>query len=473
MKPFMDDQSFLLTTATAERLYHDVAAELPIVDYHCHISPAEVWEDRRYENLTQVWLGGDHYKWRLMRANGVDERFITGDASDREKFQEWAETLERCIGNPVYQWAHLELKRYFGYDKPLTGASAQEVWNLAKERLAEPDMSCRGLIERSGVKLLCTTDDPADDLRYHQLLAADPSFSVKVLPACRPDGALRIERSGEFGAYVARVSAASGRTIGSFADFTAALHDRYDFFDQMGCRTADHAFESVDWTEADPAEVERVFAAGLAGEPLSGHEVLQYQSAFMAWASREYAERGWVMQLHFGCRRDNNRPMFERLGPDTGYDCIDAPTSTSGLARFLGALQQAGTLPKTVLYSLNPNDNVLIDTVMACFQEAPCAGKLQNGSAWWFNDSETGMRAQMTALAEEGVLGNFIGMLTDSRSFLSYPRHEYFRRVLCSLIGEQVEAGAYPDDPEALARLVRDISYNNAVRYFGFPLKEA
>ena len=473
MKQFMDDKDFLLSTPTGEALFHDFAENMPIIDYHCHISPQEIWEDKRFETITEVWLGGDHYKWRLMRANGVEERYITGDADPREKFQKWAETLGRCVGNPVFEWSHLELKRFFGYEGVLNGNTAQEVWDLANAKLATPEFSCRELIKRSNVRMICTTDDPADSFEWHQKIAADDSFDVKVVPAMRPDAALRIERGQEFADYMKKLSAVAELPVTNYAELKAAIAKRYDYVATLGCVASDHALDYVMYVPATEEEVEAIFAKGLAAEPLTEHEVLQYKTAFMQFVAGEYVRLGWAMQLHFGCKRDNNKPMFAKLGPDTGYDCISNYTPADQLADFLGSIQQTTGLPKTILYSLNPSDNWMIDTVMACFQEAPVAGKIQNGSAWWFNDNEVGMRDQITALANEGVLGNFVGMLTDSRSFLSYPRHEYFRRVLCGVIGEWVEAGKYPYDRELLGTIVADISYNNANRYFGFGLEEA
>jgi glucuronate isomerase len=471
MKNFMDDKDFLLSTPTGEQLFHDYAENMPILDYHCHISPKEIWEDKSFSSITEVWLGGDHYKWRLMRANGVDERYVTGDAPAREKFQKWAETLSRCVGNPVFEWSHLELKRFFGYEGVLNGDTAEEVWQLANRKLATPEFSCRNLIRRSNVRLICTTDDPADSLEWHKKIAADDSFDVQVIPAMRPDKALGIEKEG-FGAYVKKLSEVAGMEINSFNDFERALSKRFDFFNEMGCRASDHALDYVVDVPATDDELEQIFQARVAGKQVSAEDILKYKTAFMKFAAAEYVRLGWAMQIHFGCKRDNNQTMFAKLGPDTGYDCIRNGQKAADLADFLNDVNETSGLPKTILYSLDPNDTTMIDTVMQCFQEAPCAGKLQNGSAWWFNDCETGMRAQMTALANEGVLGNFIGMLTDSRSFLSYPRHEYFRRVLCGLLGEWVEQGKYPNDPKMLAKLVRDISYNNAVRYFGFDLDE-
>ena len=473
MKNFMDDKDFLLSTATGEKLFHDYAENMPIVDYHCHISPQEIFENKSFKSITEVWLGGDHYKWRLMRANGVDERYITGDAPDREKFQKWAETLGRCVGNPVFEWSHLELKRFFGYEGVLNGQTAQEVWDLANAKLAEASFTCRNLIKQSNVRMICTTDDPADSFEWHKKIAEDASFDVKVVPAMRPDAALRIERGQEFADYMKKLSDVAELPVTTFEELKAAIAKRYDVAASLGCVASDHALDYVMYAPASEAKVEAIFQKGLAAEHLSEQEVLQYKTAFMQFVAGEYVRLGWAMQLHFGCKRDNNKPMFAKLGPDTGYDCISNYTPADQLADFLGSIQEKTGLPKTILYSLNPVDNTMIDTVMACFQEAPVAGKMQNGSAWWFNDNECGMREQMTALANEGVLGNFVGMLTDSRSFLSYPRHEYFRRVLCGLIGEWVEQGKYPNDEALLSQIVKDISYNNAVRYFDMPLELA
>ena len=468
MKQFMD-KDFLLSTPTAQHLFHDYADQMPIVDYHCHINPKEIAEDRKFENITQVWLGGDHYKWRFMRSCGVDERFITGDASDKEKFLKWAEVLGKAIGNPLFHWSHLELQKYFGYHGVLNKNTAEEVWELCNKRLSQPDMTVRNIIKQSNVTLICTTDDPVDSLEWHKKIAEDASFDVKVLPAWRPDKAMNIEKP-TYLEYLDQLSAVSGIKVVSFADLCKALSNRMDFFASMGCCVSDHALEYVMYAPASAEEIESIFAKRLAGNDVTKEEELKFKTAFMVNVGKEYTKRNWVMQLHYGCKRDNNRAMFAKLGPDTGYDCISNYTPSDQLADFLNSIQETCGLPKTILYSLNPIDNTMIDTVMGCFQEAPTAGKIQNGSAWWFNDNEVGMREQLTALANEGVLGNFVGMLTDSRSFLSYPRHEYFRRVLCSVIGEWVEQGKYPADMELLGSIVRDISYNNAVRYFGFDL---
>ena len=469
MKKFMDED-FLLSTQTAQKLYHEHAEKTPILDYHCHINPEEIAKDRQFENITQVWLGGDHYKWRQMRSNGVDEKYITGDAPDREKFQKWAETLEKAIGNPLYHWSHLELKRYFGYDGCLNGETAEEVWNLCNEKLKTPEMSVRNLIRQSGVTLLCTTDDPADSLEGHKVIAEDDSFEVQVLPAWRPDKAMNIEKP-DYADYLKKLGTAAETEIHTFADLKAALKKRMAFFDSMGCRASDHALEYVMYAPASDEEVETIFAKRLGGEMLTKAEELKFKTAFMLFIGKEYARLGWAMQLHYGCKRDNNVFRYEQLGPDTGYDCIDNYAPSGQMADFLNALNASDELPKTIIYSLNPNDNAAIGTILGCFQDSGAIGKIQQGSAWWFNDHKTGMIEQMTSLANLGLLGNFIGMLTDSRSFLSYTRHEYFRRILCELIGGWVENGEYPADMKVLGKMVEDISYNNAVRYFGFDLE--
>ena len=468
MKQFMD-KDFLLSTPTAQELYHDFAAKVPVLDYHCHINPQEIAENRKFENITQVWLGGDHYKWRQMRSNGVEERYITGDAPDREKFQKWAETLEKAIGNPLFHWSHLELQRYFGYTGVLNRDTAEEVWNLCNEKLQEPSMSARNLILQSNVTLICTTDDPADDLKWHKILAEDDSFPVQVLPAWRPDKAMNLEKP-DYGQYLETLASAADMDIQSFEDLKAALKSRMTFFNEMGCRASDHGLEFVMYVPATDEEIEAIFQKRLNDEPVTREEELKFKTAFMLFVAAKYAEMGWAMQLHYGCKRDNNTGMFAKLGPDTGYDCINNYAPSGQIADYLNALDQKGNLPKTVLYSLNPNDDEAIGTIVGCFQNSDAVGKIQQGSAWWFNDHKTGMTKQMTSLANLGLLGNFIGMLTDSRSFLSYPRHEYFRRILCELIGNWVENGEYPKDMKMLERIVKGISYNNAVRYFGFEL---
>ncbi|MGI5883507.1 MAG: glucuronate isomerase [Candidatus Spyradocola sp.] len=462
------DEDFLLKTPAARILYHDYAADMPILDYHCHLSPQEIYENRSFSNIAQVWLGGDHYKWRLLRAGGVEEAYITGNASDREKFQKYAEVLSRSIGNPLYHWSHLELKRYFGFDGVLGPDTAQEVWDLCEEKLQGEDMRARALIEKSNVKLVCTTDDPADDLKFHRLLADDASFSVRVLPAWRPDKAVAIEKP-DFAAYIARLGQAAGREISSFADLMDALRARMDFFHENGCRLSDHGLLRMVYHPLPEAEVEAAFAARLRGETLSPTQEDGYKTALLLFLGREYARRDWAMQLHYGVKRDNNRAMYEAIGPDTGFDAIENVTPSAALADFLDALERTDELPRTLVYSLNPSDDDAIDAILGCFQKGPTVSKMQHGSAWWFNDQKQGMEKQLTSLANKGYLAGFVGMLTDSRSFLSYPRHEYFRRVLCNLLGSWIEEGEYPADLALWGSVVQDISYNNAAAYFHFP----
>lgn len=462
MKKFMD-QDFLLSTDTAKHLFHDYARSLPIIDYHCHLSPREIAEDVHFENITQVWLGGDHYKWRQMRSNGVEEKYITGDASDREKFQKWAETLEMAIGNPLYHWSHLELQRYFGYEGVLNGDTAEEVWNICNEKIK--GMSARQLIQDSHVEMLATTDDPIDDLHWHKQIADAPAFDVKVLPAWRPDKAVAIEKA-DFTAYVQKLAAAAGMEIHCLADLKQALKKRMEFFHEAGCRISDHGLEYVMYAPATEKEAEAVFAKKLRGEELSRPEMDQYKMNLLIFLGKEYYRLNWVMQLHYGVKRDNDKKRFEELGPDTGFDSISTSAPSGELADFLNELAYTKELPKTIIYSLNPIDNAAIGTMIGCFQNADAVGKIQQGSAWWFNDNKTGMMEQMTSLANLGLLGNFVGMLTDSRSFLSYTRHEYFRRIVCELIGSWVENGEYPADEKSLKKIVEGISYYNAKRYF-------
>ncbi len=466
MKKFMDED-FLLSTETAKKLYHEYAEVMPIIDYHCHISPKEIYEDRKFENITQVWLGGDHYKWRQMRSNGVEERYITGDATDREKFQKWAETLEMAIGNPLYHWSHLELKRYFGYEGYLNGDTAEEVWQLCNEKLK--NMSARSFIKDSDVKLLCTTDDPIDSLEWHKKIADDDTFDVKVLPAWRPDKAMYIEKA-DYVEYIHKLSKASGIKINSFSALMDALRNRLDFFASMGCNVSDHGMSYVMYEPASDVEIEDIFAKRMLGKMPDEVSEAKFKTAFMHAMGKEYHKRNWVMQLHYGVKRDNSRRVFKALGPDAGIDCISNYTPSSELADFLNILDETNELPKTIIYSLNPIDNAAIGTIIGCFQDSSAVGKIQQGSAWWFNDHKMGMQEQMKSLASLGLLGNFIGMLTDSRSFLSYTRHEYFRRIMCELIGEWVENGEYPADYKVLEKIVKGISYNNTVRYFDFEI---
>lgn len=468
MKQFMD-KDFLLSTETAKKLYHEHAAAVPVLDYHCHINPAEIANNRKFDNIAQVWLGGDHYKWRQMRSNGVEERYITGDASDREKFQKWAETLERAIGNPLYHWSHLELQRYFGYTGALNTETAEEVWNLCNAKLQEDSMSVRNIIKQSGVTLICTTDDPIDSLEWHQQIAADDTFDVQVLPAWRPDKAMNIEKV-DYVSYLSKLSKVSGVKVSTFATLKEALQKRLAYFAANGCCVSDHALEYVMYTPASDEEIDAIFVKRMQGGEITRDEELKFKTAFMVFVGKEYHKLDWAMQLHYGCKRDNNTFRFNQLGPDTGYDCIDNYAPSSQMADFLNALNATDQMPRTIIYSLNPNDNAAIGTIIGCFQDAGVAGKIQQGSAWWFNDHKTGMTEQMVSLANLGLLGNFIGMLTDSRSYLSYTRHEYFRRILCELVGNWVENGEYPNDEKVLGKMIENISYYNAVKYFGFNL---
>lgn len=467
MKQFMD-KDFLLSTEAAQQLYHDYAENTPILDYHCHINPREIAEDRKFENITQVWLGGDHYKWRQMRSNGVEEKYITGDATDREKFQKWAETMPKLIGNPLYHWSHLELQRYFGYTGHLNGDTAEEVWNLCNEQL-QNKWSARKFITESNVTLICTTDDPVDTLEWHEMIAKDETFGVQVLPAWRPDKAMNIEKP-DFAAYAAKLSEASGVEVKDFDSMKEAIKVRMAYFAERGCSVSDHGLEYVMYYPATEDELNAILAKRLGGETLTKEEECKYKTGFMLFVGREYSRMNWVMQLHYGCKRDNNAYMYEQLGPDTGFDCINNYAPSAQMADYLNALSATDEVPKTIIYSLNPVDDAAIGTLIGCFQNSSAAGKLQQGSAWWFNDHKTGMTNQMISLANLGCLGNFVGMLTDSRSFLSYTRHEYFRRIMCQLIGGWVDNGEYPNDQKALKEIVEGISYYNAVKYFGFNL---
>jgi glucuronate isomerase len=464
MKAFMD-QNYLLTTETAQHLYHDYAANLPIIDYHCHLDPREIYEDRHFDNITQIWLGGDHYKWRLMRCFGIDEKYITGDATDREKFQKWAETLSLAIGNPLYSWSHLELKKYFGFDGYLTPENAEEVWNFCNLKLQSPEFSARNLIMRSGVEVVCTTDDPADDLEWHRKIAAETNFSVKVLPSFRPDKALGIEKP-DYLSYLKRL-----RTPATFELLVDKLIERLDYFVNLGCIVTDHGMAYVPFAHAPEEEIEAIYRKRLAGESLTAVEEEQFKTALLVRLGRAYKERDLVMQLHFGVIRDLSKRVYQKLGPDAGIDAIGDAAPITKLAAFLNKLDETFELPKTIVYSLNPNDNTAIETVIGAFQTGEARGKLQHGAAWWFNDHKYGIQAHLESLASEGHLATFIGMLTDSRSFLSYARHEYFRRILCEQIGSWVENGEYPNDERLLQTIVRGICYDNAKRYFRFSEK--
>lgn len=465
MKEFMGED-FLLDTETARILFREGAQDTPIFDWHCHLSPKEIYEDQEPEDIAALWLGGDHYKWRAMRSYGIEERYITGDASGYEKFKAYASIMPACIGNPLYHWSHLELRRYFGINEILSERTADAIWAHANEKIHAGGFTPRRLIEKSNVAVLCTTDDPADTLEYHQLLQAEESFHCRVLPAFRPDKALGIEQPG-FPEWIAALEKTAGEGVSSFAALRDVLKKRIAFFDSLGCRASDHAFGRVPYAEATQLQLEEIFEKGVAGEPLTQWEMDAYRTALLQALAREYARLGWGMELHIGPMRNNNTRMFRALGPDTGFDSCADDMAAYNLSRLLDSLDAEGNLPRTVLFALNPKDNYVLSTMLGNFQNSDAPGKLQFGSAWWFNDHIDGMREQMRTLANTGVLGRFVGMVTDSRSFLSYPRHEYFRRILCGLLGDMVEAGWYPAEMDALTQIVKDISYYNAVRYFG------
>lgn len=466
MKPFMD-KDFLLQTDTAKELFHEHASKMPVIDYHCHINPAEIALNHQFKNITEAWLGGDHYKWRMIRSNGVPESLITGsDSSDFQKFEQFAKTLPRAIGNPLYHWTHLELQRYFGIDKPLNEKTCKEIWEECNKKLATDEFRVQSIIKRSNVKLIATTDDPGDSLEWHAKIAQTP-FETKVLPAWRPDKAMKIEKEN-FKDYVEHIASLTGRTIKTCAEFFDALDVRMEFFNQMGCKASDHGLDYAYCRIVDESTLEKIFVKGLNNETLTDEEIEAYKTMALIHMAKGYTKYGWVMQMHYGAIRDPNSRMFQKLGADTGFDCIDNRASARGITTMMNALLERDSLPKMIWYSLNPSDNAAIGSAIGSFQGPEAQGKIQQGSAWWFNDTYHGMVDQMTSLASLSVLGNFVGMLTDSRSFLSYTRHEYFRRIMCNLIGNLVENGMYPKDMEFLGKIVEDISFKNTNRYFNF-----
>lgn len=464
-KSFMDD-NFLLETATAQKLYHEYAAPQPIIDYHCHLPPAQIAENKQFKNIAEIWLGGDHYKWRFMRSSGVAEEFCSGDAPDQEKFRAFCRVLPLGIGNPLYHWSHLELRRYFGVDLIINEQNADAIWEACNAKIGLPALSARGLMTGSNVKAVCTTDDPIDDLAHHAAVKQS-GFEVKVLPTFRPDKAVKIDIAG-FAEYIVKLAEVSGVQINRFADVTKALGLRLDHFAANGCKVSDHAIDNVFFEEASDAELDGILAKAMSGAALSQLEADKYKTAVMLYLGREYAKRGWASQLHISAQRNNNTRMFKKIGPDTGWDSIADGQVAAKLSRYLDALDSDDLLPKTILYTLNPKDNEVLGTMLGNFQDGKIAGKMQFGSGWWFLDQKDGMIKQMTALAALGNLGAFVGMLTDSRSFLSYTRHEYFRRIMCNLLGNWVENGEYPQDWAALKQIVEGISYKNAEAYFKF-----
>lgn len=467
MKKFMDE-NFLLETATAQDLFHNHAAKMPIIDYHCHLIPEMVANDHKFKSITELWLGGDHYKWRAMRTNGVEEKYCTGtETSDWEKFEKWAETVPYTLRNPLYHWTHLELKTAFGIDKLLSPKTAREIYDECNEKLQQPEYTARGFMRRYNVECVCTTDDPIDDLRYHKQ-TRESGFEIKMIPAWRPDKAMAVDNAKAFADYVTRLGEVAGVTISKFQDLVDALQKRHDFFNENGCRLSDHGIEEFYDEPYTDSQIETIFEKAMRGQELSQLEIRQFKHCMLTvFAEMDY-DSDWTQQYHYGAIRDNNSLMYKKLGPDTGFDSIGEFNTAKAMSHFLDHLNAEGKLTRTILYTLNPCANEVIATMLGNFQDGSCPGKIQFGSGWWFNDQLDGMTRQMNALSVLGLLSRFVGMLTDSRSFLSYPRHEYFRRLLCNLLGNDVEKGLLPDDKEILYRMVEDISYYNAKNYFKF-----
>ena len=467
IRKFMDED-FLLTTETSRHLYHDHAAKMPIIDYHCHLSPKMIADDYRFSTITELWLGGDHYKWRAMRANGIPERYITGDADDWEKFQKWAETVPYTFRNPLYHWTHLELRTAFGITETLNPESARRIYDACNAKLAEEGMSARGLMRRYDVRVVCTTDDPVDSLEYHRAVR-ESGLEIKVLPTWRPDKAMAVGDSSSYQAYLKQLSAVAGIDIDSYESLMAALRIRHDFFASEGCKVADHGVSEFPWAECTEEEAHALFAKVSGGSELCPCEVRKLQTAILLDLAVMNHEKGWVQQFHFGPMRNVNSRMFAKLGPDAGFDTIGDWSSGQALAHFLNALDTEDKLAKTILYNINPGENHVIAAMPGNFQDGSVPGKIQFGSGWWFNDQIDGMRKQMNALSNQGLLSRFVGMLTDSRSFVSYPRHEYFRRILCDLIGRDVEDGLIPEsEMKRVEDMIEDICYRNAETYFKF-----
>lgn len=466
MKKFVDEH-FLLQTPTAQKLYHEFAKQMPIIDYHCHLPPDQIANDTQFANLTQVWLYGDHYKWRAMRTNGINEDYVTGKKSDYEKFEQWAATVPYTLRNPLYHWTHLELQRYFGITDILDSKTSKKIYEEATAKLQTKEYSVRGLLRKMNVKVVCTTDDPIDNLEFHKKIKAD-GFEVKVLPAFRPDKAMNVDGAASFNEYVGKVEAASNTSIGSYGDYLKALKKQHDFFATQGCSVSDHGLEQIYAEDYTEAEIKAAFDKIRSGKELSPEENLKFKSAMLVEFARWDWEKGWVQQYHLGALRNNNSRMLKQLGPDTGWDSIGDFSQARQLSKFLNKLDTDNQLAKTILYNLNPADNELMATMIGNFQDGSVAGKVQFGSGWWFLDQKDGMTKQINSLSNMGLLSKFIGMLTDSRSFLSFPRHEYFRRLLCNMFGDDIENGELPADIDWVGKVIQDICFNNAKTYFNW-----
>ncbi len=466
MKPFIHDD-FLLSNDVAKQLYHKYAAPLPIIDYHCHIPPQQIAEDINFKNLTAIWLHGDHYKWRAMRTNGIDENGITGEATDKEKFLNWAETVPYTLRNPLYHWTHLELNKPFGIKEVLNPETAEMIWERCNEKLQTPEFSCKGLIKQANVEVICTTDDPADSLEWHKKIKAS-GFETKVLPSWRADKAMAIDNLDDYNLYIEQLGEVAKVEIKSYADLIKALQRRHDYFAEMGCKLSDHGLDRFFCDAFTPEEIETIFTKALQKKTLNTEEILKFKSAVLYQLAVMDHQKGWVQQFHIGAIRNNNSKMYEQLGADSGFDSIGDDLVAKDLSRFLNRLAGEDKLTKTILYNLNPSHNEVYATMLGNFQDGSIAGKIQWGSGWWFLDQKDGMEKQMNALSALGLLSRFVGMLTDSRSFLSYSRHEYFRRILCNLLGEDVEKGLIPHNMDLLRKYVEDICYYNARRYFDF-----
>jgi len=460
-------QDFLLETPQAQMLYHEYAKKMPVIDYHCHINPKDIAENRKFKNLTEIWLEGDHYKWRAMRANGIEESFITGEKSDAEKFEKWAETVPNTLRNPLYHWTHLELKTPFGISSLLSPKTSSEIYDACNAKLRQDDFSCRALISKAKVEIICTTDDPIDDLRYHRQIR-ESDFATKVLPAWRPDKAMAVESGKDYQAYLDALEEASGLKITDYQALLEALKIRHDFFAEQGCQLSDHGIEEFYAEDFSTEEIDEIFKNARAGKTITEEQVRKFKSAMLLEFARMDADKAWVQQFHYGAIRNNNTRMFKNIGVDTGYDSIGDFNVAKNLAKFLDTLEQEGKLTKTIIYNLNPKDNDMIATMIGNYQDGSTAGKIQFGSGWWFLDQKSGIEAQINALSNQGLLSKFVGMLTDSRSFLSYSRHEYFRRILCNMLGNDIQKGLIPNDMEMVGKMVEDICYNNAKEYFKF-----